>query len=208
MKSLLVIYDSSIADKSRDSYLKGIKKTIPDVKTIDVKNRVHETKIDADKILVLNPLNYIKQQYFYHLLIQNPEKDIEGVATGELTITANAITKTISNKANCELRGKTVVIINQSSTVGIPLAKFLIELGFNVISLNSQYPCIERLLANTKVDILVSASGNDKFKIAEDLTKDIDIKIDLSDDLLDKDKITSIPTIQVLKDRLNDEEDA
>lgn len=208
MKSLLVIYDSSIADKSRDSYLKGIKKTIPDVKTIDVKNRVHETKIDADKILVLNPLNYIKKQYFYHLLIQNPEKDIEGVATGELTITANAITKTISNKANCELIGKTVVIINQSSTVGIPLAKFLIELGFNVISLNSQYPCIERLLANTKVDILVSASGNEKFKVAEDLTKDIDVKIDLSDDLLDKDKITSIPTIQVLKNRLNDEEDA
>ena len=54
----------------------------------------------------------------------------------------------------------------------------------------------------TDVDVLVSASGKYEFKLDRELTRFIDVKIDLSDDLEDPNKITRVPTIEVLKDRL------
>ena len=54
----------------------------------------------------------------------------------------------------------------------------------------------------TDVDVLVSASGQDDFELDRELTRMIDVKIDLSHDLEDPIKITSVPTIEVLKDRL------
>ncbi|NMW84736.1 hypothetical protein HKO22_03120 [Peptoniphilus sp. AGMB00490] len=203
MTSLLVIYDSSISDKGRDLYLKGIKKAVPDVKIKDAKVGIDGIQFDADKVIVLRPMNYKHYCYFmYQLRANYPEKDIEGVATGSLTITAEALLETIYDYYNSNIANKTVVVINQSPTVGIPLVKALIDCSLNVINLNSSYPCIDSLLANTKVDILISASGNKNFQISEALTRDIEMKIDLSNDLLDTDKITSIPTIRVLEDRL------
>lgn len=127
----------------------------------------------------------------------NKACDIEGIGSGKLTITAEAIVRVVG-----DVKGRTVVIINQSDVLGIPLAKELIERGANVISLNSSYHCIDNLLTMTDVDILVSASGKYEFKLDRILTRMIDVKVDLSDDLEDPIKITTVPTVEVLKDRL------
>lgn len=198
MKSLLVLYDKSIEDKGRDSYLKGILKNIPDVKVSDVSLGPDGYVLDRDKVLILNPMKESTYRYFsYCLWKYYPEKDIEGAHTENLTITAEAIEKVIGSA-----REKTVLIINQSEILGVSLAKDLIDMGANVISINSSYKCIENLLAFTDIDALISASGNDGFKIDESFTRNIPIKVDLSNDLEDKDAIRSIPTVKVLKERL------
>ena len=52
--------------------------------------------------------------------------------------------------------------------------------------------------------MLVSASGNSDFNIDRYLTHKVDLKIDLSEDLDDGDKITHVPTVQKLKERLSE----
>ncbi|MDU3456631.1 MAG: hypothetical protein E7F47_01850 [Peptoniphilus harei] len=153
---------------------------------------------DRDKVLILNPMKESTYRYFRHKLWKfYPIKDIEGVHTDNLTITAEAIIRSID-----EVTNKTVVIINQSEVLGESLAIALITMGANVISLNSSYKSIEHLLAFTDVDVLVSASGNDDFKIDESFTRNIPVKVDLSNDLVDEGAIRSIPTVKVLKERL------
>lgn len=196
MKSFTVAYDKSIEDKGRDSYLRAIKKHIPYAEFMDIS--ADDDSIPGDKLLLVKPLN----ELFYRSMIRvmrgcYPSADVEGVATGRLTITAEAIIRVIG-----PVNKKTVVIINQSDVLGIPLAKELIERGANVISLNSSYPCIDNLLTMTDVDVLVSASGKYEFKLDRILTRMIDVKVDLSDDLEDPIKITTVPTVEVLKERL------
>ena len=194
MKELTVIYEKGIKDKGRDSYLKAIKKQIPGVNVIDVENIPN---IQMSKILVLKPMNDIDYENIKTFLSYNKACDIEGIGSGKLTITAEAIMRVIG-----DVKGRTVVIINQSNVLGIPLAKELIDQGASVISLNSSYPCIDNLLTMTDVDVLVSASGKYEFKLDRILTRMIDVKVDLSDDLEDPIKITRVPTVEVLKDRL------
>lgn len=197
MNNFIVVYDKEIEDKGRDSYIKAIKRQIPDVIIADVsKDGIIQ---DPYKVLFLKPLDENTARNAVGFLERHPRYDIEGVATGRLTITAEAIIRAIG-----EVKDKTIVIINQSDVLGIPLAKELIERGANVISLNSSYPCIDNLLTMTDVDILVSASGKNEFKLDRILTRMIDVKVDLSDDLEDPIKITSVPTIEVLKERLEE----
>ncbi len=195
MEKLIVIYDKEINDKGRDSYIKAIKKQIPDAIIADVSN--DGIIQDPYKVLFLKPLDENTARNAVEFLKRYPHYDIEGMATGRLTITAEAIIRVIG-----PVDKKTVVIINQSDVLGRPLAKELIERGANVISLNSSYPCIDNLLTMTDVDVLVSASGKYEFKLDRELTRFIDVKVDLSDDLEDPIKITTVPTIGVLKDRL------
>ena len=195
MEKLIVIYDKEINDKGRDSYIKAIKRQIPNAIIADVSK--YGIIQDPYKVLFLKPLDGNTARNAVGFLERHPRYDIEGVATGRLTITAEAIIRVIG-----PVDKKTVVIINQSDVLGRPLAKELIERGTNVISLNSSYPCIDNLLTMTDVDVLVSASNNSDFTIDRFLTKDIKIKIDLSEDLDDPNKITRVPTIDVLKDRL------
>ena len=199
MENLIVIYDKDIRDKGRDSYIKEIKKQIPDVIIADIGEL---PDCSASKMLVLKPMVEEEYEVFKTFLTFNPDHDIEGAASGKLTITADAILWTIYSEQGNDLRGKTVVIINQSDVLGRPLAKELIDLGANVISLNSSYLCIDNLLTMTDVDVLVSASGQGDFELDRELTRMIDVKIDLSNDLEDPIKIISVPTIEVLKDRL------
>lgn len=199
MQNLIVIYDKDIKDKGRDSYIKAIKKQIPDSVVADIGELPN---CSASKMLVLKPMVEEEYEVFKTFLTFNTDHDVEGAASGKLTITAEAILWTIYSERGNDLRGKTVVIINQSDVLGIPLAKELIDLGANVISLNSSYPCLDNLLTMTDVDILVSASGQDSFEMERELTRMIDIKIDLSNDLEDPIKITTVPTIEVLKERL------
>ncbi len=195
MKKLIVIYDKEEKDKGRDSYIKAIKKAIPQAEIYD--KYEPDNKEECEKVLILKPM---KEDYYKALTIaleKMPWLDVEGAASGKLTITAEAIIRAIG-----PVDKKTVVILNQSDVLGRPLAKELIDLGANVISLNSSYPCIDNLLTMTDVDVLVSASGKYEFKLDRELTRFIDVKIDLSDDLEDPIKITTVPTIEVLKDRL------
>lgn len=205
MQNLIVIYDKDEKDQARDSYIRLIKKEIPTAIIYDRRERNNEGRFE--KILILKPM---KDEYYKPLtktLEMLPNLDIEGQFANKLTITAEAILWTIYSEQGNDLRGKTVVIINQSDVLGGPLAKELIDLGANVISLNSSYPCIDNLLTMTDVDVLVSASGQGDFEMDRGLTRMIDVKIDLSNDLEDPIKITSVPTIEVLKDRLKNEWD-
>ena len=199
MQNLIVIYDKDIRDKGRDSYIKAIKKQIPDAVVADIGEL---PDCSASKMLVLKPMVEEEYEVFKTFLTFNPDHDIEGVANGKLTITAEAILETIWSERGNDLSGKTVVIINQSDVLGRPLAKELIDLGANVISINSSYPCLDNLLTMTDIDVLVSASGQGDFELDRELTRMIDVKIDLSNDLEDPIKITTVPTIEVLKDRL------
>ena len=194
MEELIVIYDKEKRDRGRDSYIKAIKNQIPGVRVADVANL---PEVRRNKLLILKPMNDGDYETLKTFLKCNPGRDIEGLGSGKLTITAEAIIRVIG-----PVDKKTVVIINQSDVLGRPLAKELIERGANVISLNSSYPCIDNLLTMTDVDILVSASGQGDFEMDRELTRMIDVKIDLSNDLEDPIKITSVPTIEVLKDRL------
>lgn len=206
MKSLLVIYDSSIADRGRDSYLKAIKKQIPDAVFTDVKYGVEGVKYEQDYALAVQPIAGTKLFAInYHLENWYPEKDIEGVHAGEkLALTASAIRDVIFEKYESpySIKEKTILIINQSSIVGQPLAKEFIDLGASVININSNYEDLDNLLLFTNIDVLVSASGDSNFNIDRYLTKKIDLKIDLSEDLDDGDKITHVPTLEKLKERL------
>lgn len=203
MKSLLVFYDSSIKSKGRDSYLKGIRKHISDVLEIDVKDLTTFHHCDRDYVLILKPMEEEKYRSICLWLSRYyPEKDIESITDEGFTITAQALWQTIFEREHEDIETKTAVIINQSPTLGIPLAKHLIDWGVNVININSKYKDLDNLLAFTNIDILVSASGNYDFEIDRHLTRMINTKIDLSDDLEDPVKITHIPTIQVLKERL------
>lgn len=194
MEELIVIYDKEKRDRGRDSYIKAIKKQIPGVRVADVANL---PEVRRNKLLILKPMNDGDYETLKTFLKHNPGRDIEGIGSGKLTITAEAIIRVIG-----PVDKKTVVIINQSDVLGRPLAKELIERGANVISLNSSYPCIDNLLTMTDIDVLVSASGQGDFELDRELTRMIDVKIDLSNDLEDPIKITSVPTIEVLKDRL------
>lgn len=201
MEELIVIYDKEKRDMRRDSYIRTIKKQIPGVRVADVGNL---PEVGRSKLLVLKPMNDGDYETLKTFLKCNPGRDIEGLGSGKLTITAEAILETIWSERGNDLRGKTVVIINQSDVLGRPLAKELIEHGVNVISINSSYPCIDNLLTMTDIDVLVSASGQNGFELDRELTRMIDVKIDLSNDLEDPIKITSVPTMEVLKERLEE----
>lgn len=208
LKSLLVIYDSSIADRGRDSYLRAIQKQIPHVVLADVRNGVDGIGYNQDYVLVLKPMSDKKyHQLNYKIRKLVPHKDIEGVHTGErLALTALAIRDLIMDRcwSPDDIEDKTILIINQSNVVGQPLAKEFIDLGANVININSKYEDLDNLLLFTKIDVLVSASGNSDFNIDRYLTHKVDLKIDLSEDLDDGDKITHVPTVQKLKERLSE----
>lgn len=192
---MLVIIDKEVKDKYRNQYLNLIKKEIEDVEVVDF--RESTTLKNYESILVLEPIDKKFKSQMKDFFTVYPEKDIEGSYTKKLTITAESILSVLS----INLKAKTIMIINQSEILGKPLAKELIDRGANVISLNSSFNEILITLYYLKPDILISASGNNNFQISSYFLKNIPLKIDLSNDLVIEDKITSIPTIEILKKR-------
>lgn len=192
---MLVIIDKEVKDKYRNQYLNLIKKEIEDVEVIDFRE-VANLKEDKS-ILVLEPIDEKFKSEMKDFFTVYPEKDIEGSYTKKLTITAESILSVLP----IDLKAKTVMIINQSEILGKPLAKELIDKGANVISLNSSFKEILVSLYYLKIDILISASGNNEFMVPELFVSRIETVIDLSNDIDSKNKITSIPTVEVLKKR-------
>ncbi len=193
---MLVIIDKEVKDKYRNQYLNLIKKEIEDVEVVDFRESTTLNLKNYKNILVLEPIDEKFKSQMKDFFTVYPEKDIEGSYTKKLTITAESILSVLP----INLKSKTVVIINQSEILGKPLAKELINRGVNVINLNSKCVITYEIL-KTRPDILISASGNKNFKINDEFLKNIPLKIDLSNDLVTKDKITSIPTIEILKKR-------
>lgn len=193
---MLVIIDKEVKDKYRNQYLNLIKKEIEDVEVVDFRESTTLNLKNYKSILVLEPIDENFKSQMKDFFTVYPEKDIEGSYTKKLTITAESILGVLP----IDLKAKTIMIINQSEILGKPLAKELIDRGANVISLNSKSTKTYKLL-KTDPSILISASGNKGFKIGENRLRFIPIKIDLSNDLVTKDKITSIPTIEILKKR-------
>lgn len=193
---MLVIIDKEVKDKYRNQYLNLIKKEIEGVEVVDFRESTTLNLKNYNSILVLEPIGENFKSQMKDFFTVYPEKDIEGSYTKKLTITAESILRVLP----IDLKAKTIMIINQSDILGKPLAKELIDRGANVISLNSKSTKTYRLL-KTDPSILISASGNKGFKIGESHLRFIPIKIDLSNDLVTKDKITSIPTIEILKKR-------
>lgn len=193
---MLVIIDKEVNDKYRNQYLNLIKKEIEDVEVVDF--RESTTLKNYKSILVLEPIDKNFKSQMKDFFTVYPEKDIEGSYTKKLTITAESILSVLP----IDLKAKTIMIINQSEILGKPLAKELIDRGANVISLNSSFHDILIMLYYLTPDILISASGhNNNFQISSYFLKNINLKIDLSNDLVIEDKITSIPTIEILKKR-------
>ena len=192
---MLVIIDKEVKDKYRNQYLNLIKKEIEDVEVVDFRESTTLNLKNYNSILVLEPIDEKFKSQMKDFFIIYPEKDIEGSYTKKLTITAESILSVLP----IDLKAKTIMIINQSEILGKPLAKELIDRGANVISLNSSFKEILISLYHLKIDILISASGNDQFMLSEPFVSKIKTVIDLSNDIDSNNKITSIPTIEILK---------
>ena len=199
MKDLLVVYDDQIKDEGRDSYLKAIKREIPSARIVNTYTLFHTNALvpRPDRILILKPIKDEDFKRSTMLFATNKLLDVEGIYTDQLTITAEAILRVIGH-----VKDKTIVIINQSDVLGKPLAKELIERGANVFSINSSFDGIFWAFRYILPDILISASGDEEFSILEPFVSKIKTIVDLSDDVDCENKITSVPTIEVLKDRL------
>ena len=189
MDKLRVFYDSKLINKDSELYIKAIEKNIPCIKT-DIAY-CNEFKEHGNYILI-KP--YHKD--FKVVGGNNIEFDENG-----LSITAEAILRELPE----ELKGSRIYIINQSETVGIPLAVALMRKGATVVSMGSKSRVKFELL-DACPDILISATGDNNFMLNEKFTERALLLIDLSKDLEDKRAIRSVPTVKVLMERLTEVE--
>ena len=193
---LLVFYDSEIEDKWRDSYLKAISSNIPDVEFFEVRTgKIINEKLNTekDRLLLVEPLTEGVKNQLLAYIEEKPELDIEGAYTDKLTITAEAVLKVLKN-----IKGKEIVILNQSKVLGKSLAIELIKQGANVHSLNSKGD----IFNVKKAYWLITATGDKNFQFAKKDLKGFTRIIDLSDDTTLKKSIRRVPTVEVLKSRL------
>ena len=200
MQSLIVIYDKGHANKGTLSYLAAIKNTIKNYVIVDIDDIDNYEIKDNSKVLVLKPMSQENEKKVKDLYKNNPSLDVEGQWTSKFTTTAAAILEIVQNKFK-DKRVK-VAIINQSETLGVPLAKKMLDLGYGVLSFNtlSTMSEIENTLSTYSPDIVITATGNDNFSIN---VKDEVSVIDLSNDVKrEENVIRHIPTVHALKKRL------
>lgn len=193
---LLVFYDSRLTDSNRDSYLKAISSKIEDVKMIDVASEVkinERVNINTDKVLLVEPLGTMIKTQIEKYFRDYPQLDVEGTYTGKLTITAEAILRVLGNVNNQE-----IVVTNQSKILGKPLAIELIKRGANVHSLNRT----GNVLSVKRADWLITATGDDDFEFNRNILMKFKKIVDLSNDTPLKKSIRKVPTLEVLEERL------
>lgn len=196
MKKLLAIYDSKLATKDTESFMKVISKGIKKVEFIDINNPnvdwkkyYQEWYQEHTEPLILTPfdknkcinIEYLRELIYWDMDKGNP-------------LVVDAILKTLGN-----ITKKKIVIINQSQAFGVPLVTKLVEQKNHVYSI-SRVDNIENMLNEiSNIDVLISATGNNKFKCS----CNAEIIIDLSDDIESDNKITRVPIVQAIKERLN-----
>lgn len=205
MKRLVVLYNGSIKDKCRDSYLKAIRVGIPDVDIRDMSKDGIDAGINSkhDKLLILKPYTTMYKKYLKKIFEKYPQCDIEGVFTKKVPVTVEAILRVLPE----DLKGKSVVIINQSEDLGIPLMNELAKKKANIVSLNSSVkrPMLYKKLFTIAPDIVITATGGKKFTLLGSSLRNTETVIDLSDDTDISRAIRKVPVIEILKERLEDE---
>ena len=207
MKKLIVLYDSEVKDAGRDSYLRAIQKQIPSDKLLlmdlDKQNNIF---IDGnnDRVILLEPASDEAHKQLKEFFNIHKHLDIEGKYTGKLTITAEAIIKTLDDRYRDIARLK-VLIVNKSDTIGKPLYKELKARGLKALILDSKAD-VKKSLQHFKPDVVVTATGNKDFNIPGHLLADAEMVIDLSNDTNLNRAIRRIPTAKVLRDRLDKED--
>lgn len=205
-----MLYNSETANAGSKSYMKAIKKTIDDVEFVNLSSwdltkdfertrfrRILITK--CNPVLAIEPLS-IKEKMILKSFFQDmPELDIEGAYTNQLTITAEAILSEFEAKDCLK-----VVIINQSEKLGISLAEELIKNNANVLSLNKKLKQaeIQGLLTAFQPNVLITATGDDEFKLDVFSTFGINKIIDLSEDTEEVSAIRKINTVEILRRRI------
>ena len=220
-RSLVVLYDSILADEGNKIYRKLIEKEIPNTKFIDtysltakqvdleikrvfaeIKSLYGEDDIrGCVDILAMKPLSRKIDNAVPIYLNKYSDRDIEGIVSGEITITAEGVLRELEEHFG-DLWFD-VAIVNQSSVLGKPLAKELIERGNVVHIYNKNIPMdrIVKEIAHIKPMAIVTATGYDKFKIPKEVMGDSFV-IDLSHDTDSPKAIRRLKTMMILKQRL------
>lgn len=207
---LTVLYNNKLKNDGSKSYMKAVEKTIDDVEFLDLstwdleksfeRQRLKRTLITKyNKILAIEPISKLEKQVLKMFFNDMPELDIEGAYTNKLTITAEAI---LTELEEADLLK--VAIINQSEKLGVSLAEELMLRSANVLSLNKKLKLdeIKSILTVYQPSCLITATGDEDFKLDVFSTFGIKKIIDLSNDTQEKDAIRKINTVEILRSRL------
>lgn len=183
------------------SYLNGIKKTFKEldlnIKELILKENIKKDRLDDymtmlnnDKsingILVLKPIpKSITFEYFQNII--NSKKDIDGISplnisknilndlSGFIPCTALAVLELLKYY-NIDIKGKHIVIIGRSLTVGKPLSTLLLNNNATITLCHSFTNNLKEIC--NKGDIIVSAIGKSKY-ITKDYFKKDSVIIDV-----------------------------
>ncbi len=138
-----------------------------------IKNLNKDQGINGILIQLPLPKSINKKQALSHI---DPKKDVDGLMSKIFqTCTPKGIIRLLS-EYDIEVKGKNIVIINNSDIVGIPLANLLSE-KYGTVTICNEYTA--NLIEHTKkADILVSGVGIPNF-IKDDMVKDMAVIIDV-----------------------------
>ncbi|WP_455257706.1 hypothetical protein [Peptoniphilus asaccharolyticus] len=138
MKKLICIYDSKLATKDTHSFMKAIQKGVEDVEFLDVNNPnidwiSYETPFT--KTLALKPMeSEYKGKTISNLQNMALNFLIEtSIDNQETPLVVEAILRTLG-----DVKGKDIVVINQSENLGIPLVAELMRRKATVHSFGSK----------------------------------------------------------------------
>lgn len=208
MIKLVIIYDSYINDKGRDSYVKAIKnykgehsKNV-EIELLDLKE-IEISQLSEYKYGLNTHMRVIKIEPIREIFGEIEIADIYDIEfNNNLPITTETILDKIEELFEEEY--PRVMIINQSDRIGKSLATELVYSGCNVISLNSQMDKrdIEDILTVYRPGVLVTATGDEHFQLDMYSTNDIPLIIDLSNDTRSIHAIRHINTVETLYKRL------
>lgn len=210
MKKLIILHDAEKAkDENSYMYVKQMCKEIENFELINISkigeyvllDKLREANREKHKIIVVYPYSAHKNMIDNYLK-SHPELDLELAVNGGMTPTAEAIIEKLPKTQ--DLRDKTILIINNSIRVGKPLNNSLLARGLNTICVGREadYFKIVGLIYFYEPHILITATGDDNFKIPPKVCEIPKMIIDLSEDCKTENKITHINTIQKIKERL------
>lgn len=210
MKRLICIYDSKLADKGTYSFMKAIRGKIKDVEFLDANNPNIDWKyyyklyiFEGIKALTLRPMVY--KDEFSDELAWLIAHDLDKMSK---PLVVEAILRELG-----DIKGKSVVVLNQSENIGIPLVAELMRRKATVLSVahGNSIKMMEGNIENfSHSDVLITATGNENYKFMEELEYSeftTDLIIDLSNDVDEdfrkaKKIIRNVNIVEVLKERL------
>lgn len=210
MKKLIILHDAEKAkDENSYMYVKQMCKEIEEFELINLSKieeyplleHLREANREKHKIIVVYPYSHHRAMIDNYLK-SHPELDLELAVNGGMTPTAEAIIEKLPKIQ--DLRDKTILIINKSPRVGKPLNNYLLSKGLNTLCVGkeSDYFKIIGMIYFYEPQIIITATGDNNFKIPPKVCEIPKMIIDLSEDCKTENKITHINTIKKIKERL------